>query len=43
MFNEAQVSLVGCVASEPNYLRVGEGKIPKLTMRVGWTPRRRDL
>jgi single-strand DNA-binding protein len=42
MFNEAQVSLVGFVASEPNYLKVGEGKIPKLTMRVGWTPRHRD-
>jgi single-strand DNA-binding protein len=42
MFNEAQVSLVGFVASEPNYLRVGESKIPKLTMRVGWTTRRRD-
>jgi single-strand DNA-binding protein len=36
------VSLVGFVASEPNYLKVGESKIPKLTMRVGWTPRHRD-
>jgi single-strand DNA-binding protein len=42
MFNEAQVSLVGFVASEPNYLKVGESKIPKLTMRVGWTTRFRD-
>jgi single-strand DNA-binding protein len=42
MFNEAQVSLVGFVASEPNFLKVGENKIPKLTMRVGWTTRRRE-
>jgi single-strand DNA-binding protein len=42
MFNEAHVSLVGYVASEPNYLRVGENSIPKLTARVCWTNRRRD-
>ena len=42
MFNEAHVSLVGYVASEPNYLRVGENSIPKLTVRVCWTNRRRD-
>ena len=42
MFNEAHVSLVGYVASEPNYLRVGENGIPKLTVRVCWTNRRRD-
>jgi single-strand DNA-binding protein len=42
MFNEAHVSLVGFVASEPNYRKVGENQIPKLTMRVSWTNRRRD-
>jgi single-strand DNA-binding protein len=42
MFNEAHVSLVGFVASEPNYLKVGESQIPKLTMRVSWTTRYRD-
>ena len=42
MFNEAHVSLVGYVASEPNYLKVGEKGIPKLTVRVCWTNRRRD-
>ncbi len=42
MFNEAHVSLVGYVASEPNYLKVGDNQIPKLTMRVSWTNRRRD-
>jgi single-strand DNA-binding protein len=42
MFNEAHVNLVGYVASEPNYLRVGENSIPKLTVRVCWTNRRRD-
>jgi single-strand DNA-binding protein len=41
MFNEAQVCLVGYVASEPTYVKVGNG-IPKLTMRVAWTTRRRD-
>jgi single-strand DNA-binding protein len=41
MFNEAQVSVVGYVASEPRYGTVGNG-IPKLTMRVAWTTRRRD-
>ena len=42
MYNEAHVSLVGFVASEPNYLKVGESQIPKLTMRVSWTTRYRD-
>jgi len=42
MFNEAHVSLVGFVASEPSYLKVGGNQIPKLTMRVCWTTRRRD-
>jgi len=41
MFNEAQLSVVGFVANEPAYVKVGNG-IPKLTMRVGWTTRRRD-
>jgi single-strand DNA-binding protein len=41
MFNEAQVSVVGYVATEPSYVKVGNG-IPKLTMRVAWTTRRRD-
>jgi len=42
MFNEAHVSLVGFVATEPNYMKVGDKNIPKLTMRVCWTTRRRD-
>jgi single-strand DNA-binding protein len=42
MFNEAHVSLVGFVASEPNYRKVGDNQIPKLTMRVSWTNRHRD-
>ncbi len=41
MFNEAQLSVVGYVATEPTYVKVGDG-IPKLTMRVAWTTRRRD-
>ena len=41
MFNEAQISVVGYVASEPEYVLVGQG-IPKLTMRVAWTTRRRE-
>jgi single-strand DNA-binding protein len=41
MFNEAQISVVGYVASEPEYVQVGRG-IPKLTMRVAWTTRRRE-
>jgi len=42
MFNEAQISVVGYVASEPEYVKVGQGSIPKLTMRVAWTTRRRE-
>lgn len=42
MFNEAQLSVVGFVASEPVYKKVGAARIPRLTMRVGWTTRRRD-
>jgi single-strand DNA-binding protein len=41
MFNEAQISVVGYVASEPEYAMVGQD-IPKLTMRVAWTTRRRE-
>jgi single-strand DNA-binding protein len=41
MFNEAQISVVGYVASEPEYVVVGQS-IPKLTMRVAWTTRRRE-
>jgi single-strand DNA-binding protein len=42
VFNEAHVSLAGYVASEPSYRKVGESQIPKLTVRVSWTNRRRD-
>jgi single-strand DNA-binding protein len=42
MFNEAQFSVAGYVASEPQYSRVGMGGVPKLTMRVSWTTRRVD-
>ena len=42
MFNEAYVSLVGYVVGEPSYRKVGESQIPKLTVRVSWTNRRRD-
>ena len=41
MFNEAQLSVVGYVASEPEFSRVGNS-IPKLTMKVAWTTRRRE-
>jgi single-strand DNA-binding protein len=42
MLNEAQISVVGYVASEPSYVKVGRNGIPKLTMRVAWTTRRHD-
>ena len=42
MYNEAHVSLVGYVAGEPNYVKVGENDIPKLTVRVCWTNRWRN-
>jgi single-strand DNA-binding protein len=42
MFNEAQLSVAGFVASEPEYKKVGAAGIPRLTMRVAWTTRRRD-
>ncbi len=41
MFNEAHVTLAGNVASDPYFQTVGQG-IPKLSMRVVWTTRRRD-
>ena len=41
MFNEAQLSVVGYVASEPELVTVGNS-IPKLTMKVAWTTRRRE-
>jgi single-strand DNA-binding protein len=41
MFNEALVSLTGYVATEPSYRTLGSG-VPVLSMRVGWTRRRRD-
>jgi len=42
MFNEASLSLAGFVAGEPGYAKVGKNQVPKLTLRVSWTPRRRD-
>ena len=42
MFNEANLSLAGFVAGEPGYAKVGKNQVPKLTLRVSWTPRRRD-
>ena len=42
MYNEAHVSLVGYVAGEPSYVKVGENDIPKLTVRVCWTNRWRN-
>ncbi len=41
MLNEAQISLSGYVATQPFTRTVGDG-IMNVTMRVGWTPRRRD-
>jgi single-strand DNA-binding protein len=41
MFNEAQVILSGRVAKDPQYRLVGDG-VPRLSMRVVWTTRRRD-
>jgi single-strand DNA-binding protein len=42
MFNEAHISLMGYVAGDPSYAKVGKNQIPKLVLRVGWTPRRWD-
>lgn len=41
MYNDAQLSVVGNVASDPEYKVVGNG-IPLLKVRVAWTTRRRD-
>jgi single-strand DNA-binding protein len=41
MFNDALVVVTGYVATEPSYRTIGDG-IPVLSMRVGWTRRRRD-
>jgi single-strand DNA-binding protein len=41
MFNEAHVSLMGYVATQPKWRETRTG-IPNLTMRVAWTPRRLD-
>jgi single-strand DNA-binding protein len=41
MFNEAHVILSGRVANDPQYRMVGND-IPRLSMRVVWTTRRRD-
>jgi single-strand DNA-binding protein len=41
MRSDAQFSVAGNVATDPEYKLVGAG-IPRLTMRVCWTTRRRD-
>jgi single-strand DNA-binding protein len=41
MFNEAQISLTGYVATQPLSKTLKNG-VTTLTMRVAWTPRRRD-
>lgn len=41
MFNGAQVTLAGYVATDPVY-KGNEGKAPKTYMRVAWTARYRD-
>ena len=41
MFNEAHVILSGRVANDPQYRMVGNN-VPRLSMRVVWTTRRRD-
>jgi len=41
MFNEAHVILSGRVANDPPYRVVGQN-VPRLSMRVVWTTRRRD-
>jgi single-strand DNA-binding protein len=40
MFNEAQISLIGYVATQPFTKKVGGAD--KVSMRVAWTPRRQD-
>jgi single-strand DNA-binding protein len=41
MYSDAQFSVAGNVATDPEYKLVGAG-IPRLTMRVCWTTRRKD-
>jgi single-strand DNA-binding protein len=41
MYNEAQFSVAGYVALDPDYAEVGDG-IPRLRVRVAWTTRRKD-
>ncbi len=41
MINEAYFSVTGYVATEPKF-GFTRGGVPTLTMRIGWTPRRRD-
>jgi single-strand DNA-binding protein len=41
MFNDALVVVTGYVATEPSYRTLADG-VPVLSMRVGWTRRRRD-
>ena len=41
MFNEAQFSVAGYVATEPDYALVSDG-IPRLKVRVCWNTRRKD-
>jgi single-strand DNA-binding protein len=42
MFNEAHISLMGYVAGDPTFSKVGKNQVPKLVLRVCWTPRRRN-
>jgi single-strand DNA-binding protein len=41
MFNEAQISLSGYIATQP-VMRTTRTGIPSVSMRVAWTPRRLD-
>ncbi|MGO8884487.1 MAG: single-stranded DNA-binding protein [Streptosporangiaceae bacterium] len=41
MFNEAQISMTGYVATQPRWRGIGSAS-PNVTMRVAWTPRRLD-
>ncbi len=41
MFNEAQISMTGYVATQPRWRRP-ESQSPNVMMRVAWTPRRLD-
>jgi len=41
MYNEAQFSVTGFVATEPDFALVGDG-VPRLRVRVCWTTRRKD-